>query len=256
MPDRHTIIILTAGGSFPWIVINAVADAFDDVVVLKEDPESKFAFIRRKARLMGWVSAIGQLATMVTSRIGKNFAKTRSARILREHDASDQPNPRVTVREVPSVNAPQTLKLIEDAQPAAILSVSCRILKRDTLAAIPCPVLNFHPGITPRYRGMWGGYWARVNEDLDHYGTTVHLIDTGIDSGAAVYRKVIKPSPKETIFTDTVLQTAAACDIAVMALQDAVAGELKPLPADGVSKQYFHPTIWAWLSHGITRGVW
>ena len=71
-----------------------------------------------------------------------------------------------------------------------------------------------------------------------------------------IYRKVVEPSPKETIFTDTILQTAAARDIAVMALKDAVAGELKPLPADGISKQYFHPTIWAWLWRGITRGVW
>ena len=75
MPDRRTIIILTAGGNFPWIVINAVAEAFDDVVVLKEHPESKVAFIRRKARLMGWVSAIGQLATMVTSKVGKGFTQ-------------------------------------------------------------------------------------------------------------------------------------------------------------------------------------
>ena len=256
MPDRRTIIILTAGGNFPWIVINAVAEAFDDVVVLKEHPESKVAFIRRKARLMGWVSAIGQLATMVTSKVGKGFTRERAARIMREHGASDQPNPSVTVHDVPSVNAPETLERLEELQPAAILSVSCRILKRDTLAAISCPVLNFHPGITPRYRGMWTGYWARANEDLDHYGTTVHLVDAGVDSGAVIYRKVVEPSPQETIFTDTILQTAAAREIAVMALKDAVAGELKPLPADGISKQYFHPTIWAWLWRGITRGVW
>ncbi|MAY61273.1 MAG: formyl transferase [Rhizobiales bacterium] len=256
MTDENPIIILTAGGSFPWIVINAVADAFPDVVVLREQPESKVTFIRRKARLMGWVSAIGQFMMMVVSRLGKKFTGTRASRLMREHGASDKADPRVAVHQIPSVNAPETLALIDELQPAAILSVSCRILKRETLSAISCPVLNFHPGITPRYRGMWSGYWARAMDDIQHYGTTVHMVDLGVDSGAVIYRKVIEPSPRETIFTDTILQTAAARDIAVAALKDAVAGELKPLPADGVSRQYFHPTLWFWVWRGLTKGVW
>ena len=103
---------------------------------------------------------------------------------------------------------------------------------------------------------MWSGYWARAMDDIQHYGTTVHMVDLGVDSGAVIYRKVIEPSPRETIFTDTILQTAAARDIAVAALKDAVAGELKPLPADGVSRQYFHPTLWFWVWRGLTKGVW
>ncbi len=256
MTDEKPIIILTAGGSFPWIVINAVAQAFPRVVVLRETPESKVAFVRRKARLLGWLSALGQFLTMVVSRFGKRFAKRRTSEILRQHGASDRHDPRVEIRDVPSANAPQTLALIAELQPSALMTVSCRILRKETLAAIPCPVLNFHPGITPRYRGMWGGYWARIANDPDHYGTTVHLTDAGIDTGAALYRKVVTPSSRETIFTDTVLQTAAARDIAVSALRDAVNGALKPLPAEGVSRQYFHPTIWFWLWNGITRGVW
>jgi formyl transferase-like protein len=256
MTHEKPIIILTAGGSFPWIVVNAVAGAFPHVVVLREKPESKFAFIRRKARLLGWHSAFGQFLTMAVSRLGKKFARRRTEEILRLHGVSDRPDPRVSVRDVPSANSARTLALINELEPAAVMTVSCRILRRDTLAAISCPVLNFHPGITPRYRGMWSGYWARVANDLDHYGTTVHLTDTGIDTGAALYRKVIEPSSGETIFTDTILQTAGARDIAVAALRDAVSGELKPLPADGVSRQYFHPTIWFWLWTGTTRGVW
>lgn len=256
MEDQKPILILTAGGKFPWIVINAIADAFPEVVVLQERPESKLAFIRRKARLMGWVSAIGQLLTMVVSRLGKLVTRSRSEEIMRRHGVSDSPDPQVTVRNVPSVNARQTIALIEEFSPAAIMTISCRILRKQALAAITCPVLNFHPGITPRYRGMWSGYWARANGDLAHYGSTVHLIDAGVDTGAVIYRKVIEPSRRETIFTDTILQTSAARDIAVSALQDAVRGDLKPLPADGISHQYYHPTLWSWLWRGITKGVW
>ncbi len=47
-PSR--VVVVTAGGENPWIMINALAARFDDIVVLQEQPESKSLFLRRRAR--------------------------------------------------------------------------------------------------------------------------------------------------------------------------------------------------------------
>ena len=46
-----------------------------------------------------------------------------------------------------------------------------------------CPVINMHAGITLRYRGVHGGYWALAEQHPEWVGTTVHLVDPGIDTG-------------------------------------------------------------------------
>ena len=52
------------------------------------------------------------------------------------------------------------------------------------LGSLGCPVVNVHAGITPRYRGVHGGYWALAERHPEWVGTTVHLVDPGIDTGA------------------------------------------------------------------------
>ncbi|CCV14505.1 hypothetical protein MESS4_680058 [Mesorhizobium sp. STM 4661] len=53
-----------------------------------------------------------------------------------------------------------------------VLLAGCRLLSRQTLARMPCPVLNYHAGIAPRYRGMNGGYWALASGDAENFGTS------------------------------------------------------------------------------------
>ena len=53
---------------------------------------------------------------------------------------------------------------------------------------MPCPVLNYHAGITPKYRGMNGGYWALATGDAGNFGATVHLVDAGVDTGGVLHQ--------------------------------------------------------------------
>jgi hypothetical protein len=56
--------------------------------------------------------------------------------------------------------------------------------------------------------------------------------------------------------TYPLLQTAASTDIVIKAIDDALSGTLKPLTANGPSRQWYHPPIWTWLWNGVTRGIW
>ena len=45
-------------------------------------------------------------------------------------------------------------------KPDVVLVIGTRIIGKQTLAGINVPVVNFHSGINPNYRGQAGGYWA------------------------------------------------------------------------------------------------
>ena len=80
-----------------------------------------------------------------------------------------------------------------------ILLAGCRLLSRATLAALPCPVLNYHAGISPQYRGMNGGYFALATGDATNFGATVHLVDAGVDTGDVLYQVRGKTRTRTTI---------------------------------------------------------
>ena len=251
-----TIAMLIQPGQNPEIVVNAVKAAFPHLVVIEEQPESKTLFIRRRARNLGWLQALGQLATMVVSKYGKRFTSARVAEILEQFGASDRRDSTIRRIAVPSANSAEFLAALGDIKPAALLLVSARMLKADTLSAISCPVLNLHAGINPQYRGLQGGYWSRVMADEANFGTTVHLVDAGVDTGGVLRQLRLKPSKRDTMHTYPLLQTAAATGIVVESLNDAVTGNLKPLKIAAPSRQWYHPPIWTWLWNGATRGIW
>ncbi|HTO33400.1 MAG TPA: formyl transferase, partial [Pararhizobium sp.] len=234
------ILVVTAGGRNPQILINAVAARFGDVAVLQEQQESKATFVKRRARKLGWITAIGQLATMIASRLGKRFTEQRADDIIRDYGVSDRIAPSIPTTSIESINSQQAIRHIHALLPSVILLVSCRMLSPATLAAMPCPVINFHAGINPQYRGLMGGYWARVEDDEENFGATVHLVDAGVDTGGILYQTRMKPSKSDTMHTYPLLQTAASTDIVVKAVDDALSGALKPLTTNGTSRQWYH----------------
>ena len=250
------IVVVTAGGENPWIMINALAARFSDITVIEEQPESKAVFLRRRARKLGWPTALGQLATMIASRFGKRFTRRRAEEIFATYKVSGKLDSSIPIKSVASINDADAIKQIRALKPGVIFLISCRLLKAETLAAIPCPVLNFHAGINPTYRGLMGGYWALVNDDAENFGATVHLVDAGVDTGGVLYQSRQRPSQSDTMHTYPLLQTAASTDIAIAAVTDALDGKLRPVDVAGPSRQWFHPPIWAWVWNGLTRRIW
>jgi methionyl-tRNA formyltransferase len=162
----------------------------------------------------------------------------------------------VPVHSVSSINAAETLALVEDIAPSAVLLVSTRLMARGQLAAMPCPVLNLHAGINPAYRGQMGGYWSLRNRDPENFGATVHLVDAGTDTGGTLYEVRSQPQRGDFISTYPLVLTVAALDITCQAVDDALAGRLRPQAPQGPSALHFPPTLWSWIFHGVTRRIW
>jgi folate-dependent phosphoribosylglycinamide formyltransferase PurN len=251
-----TIVVVTEGGPHIWAIVNALADRFGKIVVILETPESKKALLTRRAQKQGWVSVVGQLGTMMLVRLGKRFFASRTERIVRETNLDVEPRSGQALVEVPSANSPELLAAIERLKPAVVLLAGCRLLSRKTLAAMPCPVLNYHAGITPGYRGMNGGYWALARGDTGNFGATVHLVDPGVDTGGVLHQVRGRPGRGDNIALYALRLAALSREICKLGVEGAFDGRLVPTTPDMPSRQWYHPTIWFYLWTGLTRGVW
>jgi folate-dependent phosphoribosylglycinamide formyltransferase PurN len=84
----------------------------------------------------------------------------------------------------------------------------------------------------------------------------VHLVDAGVDTGGILYQAFLTPDPRDTLLTDAMAMAAGSREIAVRAVEDALAGKLSPENSDLPSVQRFHPPIWTYLWTGLTRRIW
>jgi folate-dependent phosphoribosylglycinamide formyltransferase PurN len=250
------VCVVTAGGPYPWIIINALGKEFGPIDVLLEEPEPRGAFLKRRARKIGWLATAGQFGTMILVRLGKKRFAGQIARIVAENGLEEEPKPEHRVTGIGSINSEAFLEAVRHLVPKVILLVGCRIAKPVTLAALKVPVLNYHAGIIPQYRGMNGGYWALASGDVENFGATVHLVDSGVDTGATLYQVRGKPARDDNIMTYAHRLAAMSREMCIEAVRDALEGRLRPVPSDAPSRQWYHPTIWQYFWTGLTRGVW
>ncbi len=255
--DSQTVCVVTAGGPLPWIITNALGQHFGPVTVIMEEPERRAGFLRRRARKVGWISVAGQFLTMLWIRTQKKISAAKIGAIVAQHGLEVEPNPAHPIIHVPTVNSEAFVAASNRVAPAIILLVGCRIVKADILSRLRCPVLNYHAGINPDYRGMNCGYWALATGDVSNFGATVHLVDAGVDTGAILRQVRGAPGPSDTIATYPYILAASSRDMCALAIKDALDGKLATAPAGGrPSRQWYHPPLWTYLWVGLTKGVW
>lgn len=250
------IAVITAGGAAPAIIINHLKKHFPDLLLIVEEPESKGTFLKRRARKIGWFQTLAQLPTQFLSKFAKGALAKRYADIESQYDLSmAMPTDQQTTH-ISSVNDGSLGKTLSDNNIALAFVVGGRMLSKATLSSISIPILNFHAGFTPDYRGVNGGYWALVEGKPERFGGTVHLIDQGVDTGDAIAQFVCSPATKDNLMTYQHIISAGSADGCVEAIKACLSGDAKPFTPQGNSKQHYHPTIFAYLWCGLTKNIW
>ena len=250
------IVIVTAGGPHVWVIVNAVQERLGPVTVVMEEPESKTRLLHNRARKLGWINVAGQLGTMVLTRFSKLFRSGRDARKLAGEGLNTEPAADQAIVGIGSANSRELTDALTKLQPEVVLLAGCRMLSKSTLDSIRCPVLNYHAGINPKYRGMNGAYWALATGDADNFGATVHLVDAGVDTGGVLHQIRGKPEPGDNLTNYAMRLAVMSRGICIRSIEDALAGRLEPVATDMPSKQWYHPTVWFYFWTGVTKGVW
>jgi hypothetical protein len=250
------VVFLTSGNDLGRIAARRLAAAFPALEIIVERPIARTELIRLRIKRLGVLRVAGQLVFIAFSRLLTYASRPRIAAILRQYRMEPRWPDGCERFEVPSVNSPECLACLARLAPRVILLLGTRIIDRKTLAQIKVPLVNYHAGITPKYRGIHGGYWAAAEGDLDNFGVTVHLVDAGIDTGDVLYQARFLPTASDNYTTYPYLQLASALPLMERAAQDAIAGAMKPRKIDLPSRLWSHPTLWGYLATGLKRGSW
>jgi phosphoribosylglycinamide formyltransferase-1 len=249
LPVGGRVVLLAGRDESTEIVAKFLASRVPDLVVVVEDPPSRFHMARRRARRAGWIAVAGQILFVgVLQPILRRRGSRRRAAIL---DMASLGVTRGAPRHrVPSVNDEATVALLASLRPALVVVHGTRIIAARVLESLECPAVNVHAGITPRYRGVHGGYWALAEGHPEWVGTTVHLVDPGIDTGAILAQATFDVSHEDTIATYPDLHLIHGLAPLGTQVDKVLNGEkLEPMPrgiAPG-SGLYYHPTLWGYL---------
>jgi len=250
------IAVVTVPSPQSWIIVNALVRFFGPVTIVAEERESKLTLTRRRMRRQGVFTVLGQIGFVLFQRILAPASRKRIGEIIAEYGIDPNPNASCEIIQVGSVNSEACRVALARLKPDAVLVIGTRIIGKETLASLTVPVINFHSGINPKYRGQAGGYWALAMGDPDNAGVTVHLVDEGVDTGDVLYQARFQATARDNFITYFFIQAAIARPLAITAVEDALAGRLKPVQVDLPSQQFYHPTLWFYLWTAWTKGVW
>ena len=251
------VVLLVDNSDLSRIIYHALNAEFHIKAVVREARIERFTLFSKRVKRLGFHAAVGQaeFALFVMPWL-KLESRRRRREIMIEYGMDDSPLPARRVVDVPSVNCNESMILLQNLRPKVILVNGTRILEERLLDATKAVLLNTHVGITPRYRGVHGGYWALASGDPDHCGVTVHKIDKGIDTGDIVAQAVIRPKRSDNFSTYPLLQIANAIPILKHAIHDALIGRLETVQAqDEKSKLWSHPTALQYLKMRSSLGV-
>lgn len=250
--------MLAGPGEPTSILYAALAEEFPIDAVIMERPVERTKLLRNRLRRLGPVTVAGQLAFQSTiAPVLRWSARARSVAIHKQFGLRTEPIPSHLVRRVESANDDQSIGFLREFQPKVVVVSGTRILSKRVLAAVDSPFLNMHAGITPAFRGVHGGYWSLAEGRPERCGVTVHLVDSGVDTGTVLGQRLIHPTREDNFATYPLLQLAAGIPL----MKDAVRAALNDVPLsptsppDTNSRQWYHPTAWGYLARRLARDV-
>jgi methionyl-tRNA formyltransferase len=94
---------------------------------------------------------------------------------------------------VKTVNGEDAVGTLRALHPDIIIQAGAGILRRQVFTLPRIATLNLHHGIAPLLRGMFSIYWALWEKRPEWLGSTVHCIDSGIDTGQVLAYAPITP---------------------------------------------------------------
>ena len=186
----------------------------------------------------------------------KLLARHRREQLLTGSQLADDDIPDNKVHRVSSANSLEAQDLLQKLNPQIVIVSGTRILSKALLSKISCPIINMHAGITPKYRGVHGAYWAFAQGLPDLAGVTVHYVDAGIDTGKVIMQALVKKTEQDNFTTYPILQIIAGLPLLEAAVKDILAGgHPESVSLTQESSLWSHPTVFEYLYFRFSRGV-
>lgn len=248
------IVMLCSRGDSSSLVYNKLSEHFLIEKVIIEDSVSTKNLLKRRVKKLGFVTVSGQVLFVgLIVPLLKKAAANRKKEILNEYGASVDDKAMMASDPVfvKSVNDKECIETLKKINPDIVVVNGTRIISEEVLNSTNAKFVNLHAGITPKYRGSHGAYWALYNDDAENAGVTVHFVDKGIDTGNIIYQSVISVTEKDNFTTYPLLQTCVGVEDEVRAIKDIISDNVTCKTVDLPSGLYSHPTIFQYLKKRV-----
>lgn len=246
------ILVLGRSSASTQMLIQCLKRNAYQVNWLEERRNDKKSLLKKRVKKQGAFKVLGQLIFLVYQRYLNIMSRARKEEILTDFGLIDSSTADFVT---PNVNDVSSLQYISSFNADLIVLSGTRILSPKLLASVNCPVLNIHAGINPKYRGVHGGYWALINDDLECCGSTIHRVDEGVDTGEVLAYAKIKITKLDNFVTYPLLQQKSALELLPGIVNSLFMGDSETIQKAMVSKIWTHPTIFQYLFYRLTRGV-
>ncbi|MCG2590290.1 formyltransferase family protein [Rhodohalobacter sulfatireducens] len=247
------VVVFTGSSSHSHMVVNylnEVVDLFD--IRIKNDYQN---MNENRYKRYGFVKAVGQKLFIKFKKYLKRRTQGRIDEIINEFNLNvSTTTPDLWISNIHDKNLP---KIINLQQPDIVVLNCVSIIPQYLMDAVDAPFINMHGGITPLYRGVFGGYWALRDGNKHLIGSTIHKVDAGIDTGAILKHIYFSVTPADNFCSYNALHLAYA----LKGLQEVFDYYTEhqqlpdPIETDMPSKLRSHPTIYGYLFYRVFKGI-
>ena len=152
-------------------------------------------------------------ATAIAFRLLGRSPKVHSLRDMRTHYG-------VPVIGSTDVNQPGNASTqIQAWQPDLVISIYLnQLIKRALIDLPPQGVINIHPALLPRHRGLFPYFWVIAAGEKET-GVTIHWVDEKFDTGQLLLQEKITVEPTDTIISLSYKSSMVGADMLVKASQ-------------------------------------
>ena len=254
MDDKVKVVMLCGDGKSSRIMYNALAPHANIQCVIIEK-KNRITLLKKRIIKLGIITVIGQIVFILVNKLIAQASKGRIKQLISYYGLSDIAIPEGITRTVNSINNEETISILRKYKTDAVVVNGTRIISKKVLSSVNTPFINTHMGITPRYRGVHGGYWALAKGDRENCGVTIHLVDQGIDTGGVLYQETISIEKIDNFNTYPIHQISKAIPLMISALNDVKGSHINVKQGVLPSNLWYHPTIFEYIQHWIQRGI-
>jgi methionyl-tRNA formyltransferase len=226
--DRVALITINPGGPFVASVLAGCAYAgIHPAAMIVVSPWQRLKREWKRHRF-------GVVRKVVAPRL-RAIVATRLDRPSPQGEARAAPPPKVI--KVPTLNGPETQQALRELGTKYLINAGAGIFRAPIIDLPGLVVLNAHAGALPQYRNMNVVEWAL--EQGSPVVATVHVIDSGLDTGPIVLERALDLSRASSLDEAREMafdETARLFPAAIMGMES---GELHPRPQPQGGKTWY-----------------
>ena len=141
-----------------------------------------------------------------------------------------------------NINSKKSIQILKSWKPDVIVSLSFdQILNKKVIEIPKIAALNMHPGLLPKYRGIWPNFWKLHNREK-YAGVTIHHIAEEVDAGEIIAQMKFPIKEKDSKVSLYLKSAHHGSKLLAKTLAKMKQGvKIKPLKIKGKPKYYSLP---------------